>query len=179
MYVTTVVGNPKIGSKTSRAAMAVQQAIRAWLLERGVATEPAHFELGVLGPALIEWGHPSVQETIDVLQQSAIVIFCSPTYKATYAGLLKLLIDQIPVNGLNNIVAIPVMLGAASIHHLAPELTLKPVLLEVGAICPTRSLYILDSEIDRVEETVAKWLESAAAGLGVVMASQLLADRNA
>lgn len=177
MYVTAVVGNPKIGSKTSRAATAVQQAIRAWLLERGVATEPAHFELGVMGPNLVEWGHPSVQETINVLQQSIVIIFCSPTYKATYAGLLKLLIDQIPVNGLADIVAIPVMLGAAPIHHLAPELTLKPVLLEVGAICPTRSLYILDSEIDRLEQTVAQWLETSAAGLGVVMASQLLSTR--
>ncbi|MCW2602684.1 MAG: NADPH-dependent reductase, partial [Pseudonocardiales bacterium] len=29
-------------------------------------------------------------------------------------------------------------------HMLAPELLLKPVLVELGAICPVKGLYLLD-----------------------------------
>ena len=37
------------------------------------------------------------------------------------------------------------MLGAGPTHALAPELSLRPVLFEIGASVPTRSLYLLDS----------------------------------
>ena len=72
------------------------------------------------------------------------MIFGSPTYKATYTGLLKLFLDQFPPDGLGGIVAIPLMLGAGPAHALAPELHLKPVLAELGAVCPTPGLYLND-----------------------------------
>jgi len=33
-------------------------------------------------------------------------------------------------------------------HALAPELSLRPVLVEIGASCPWPGLYLLDSEIE-------------------------------
>jgi FMN reductase len=74
------------------------------------------------------------------------VIVASPTYKASFTGVLKCFLDQFPTNGLAGVVAIPLMLGAGPRHALAPELTLKPVLVELGATCPTRAVYLLDSE---------------------------------
>jgi FMN reductase len=40
------------------------------------------------------------------------------------------------------------MLGAGPGHALAAELLLKPVLVELGATCPTRGLYLLDTAYD-------------------------------
>ena len=53
------------------------------------------------------------------------------------------------------------MLGAGPAHALALELALKPVLTELGATCPTRALYLLDSEASAVEP----WLSTTMAQL--------------
>ena len=37
------------------------------------------------------------------------------------------------------------MLGGSPAHSLAPELTLRPVLTEIGGTVPGRGLYVLDS----------------------------------
>jgi FMN reductase len=52
------------------------------------------------------------------------------------------------------------MLGAGPAHALAPELLLKPVLVELGAICPTRGLYLLDTAYTD-EATLDPWLATA------------------
>ena len=81
----------------------------------------------------------------------------SPTYKATYTGLLKLFLDRFAGGtGLRG-VAVPLMLGAGPDHALAPELHLRPLLVELGASVPTASLYVLDREHDQPESYDA-WL---------------------
>jgi FMN reductase len=52
------------------------------------------------------------------------------------------------------------MLGAAPQHALAPELNLKPVLVELGAICPVRGLYLLDSDFTS-EKALSNWVPVA------------------
>lgn len=52
------------------------------------------------------------------------------------------------------------MLGGSLAHALAPELTLRPVLVEIGASCPAPSLYLLDSEYETSPE-LDRWLEVA------------------
>lgn len=44
--------------------------------------------------------------------------------------------------------AVPLMLGGSPAHALAPELTLRPVLTELGATVPGRALYVVDSRHD-------------------------------
>src|SRR5690606_41375431 len=77
------------------------------------------------------------------------VVVASPTFKATYTGVLKLFLDQLPADGLAGVVGVPLMLGAGPGHLLAPELLLKPVLVELGATCPTQGLYLLDKAYDQ------------------------------
>jgi FMN reductase len=40
------------------------------------------------------------------------------------------------------------MLGGGPTHFLAPELLLKPVLVELGATAPTKGLYLVDKAWD-------------------------------
>lgn len=51
------------------------------------------------------------------------------------------------------------MLGADPGGALAPELSLTPVLVELGATCPTRGLYLLDS--DDGPAALESWLAAA------------------
>ena len=137
MGIAVVVGNPKPQSRTLEAAVHVAT-------ELGGAPPTVVVDVIELGPGLLGWGDPAVAEALAAVQGSEAVVFASPTYKATYTGLLKLFLDQIPADGLAGVVGFPLMLGGGPGHLLAPELLLKPVLVELGAICPVRGLYLLD-----------------------------------
>jgi FMN reductase len=113
-----------------------------------------------LGAGLLGWGDPDVAAAVESVQKSGAVVVASPTFKATYTGLLKLFLDQIPSDGLAGVVAVPLMLGAGPAHALAPELLLKPVLVELGATCPTKGLYLIDSSFDD-PTAVEPWLVAA------------------
>ncbi|MBT3553734.1 MAG: NADPH-dependent oxidoreductase [Rhodospirillaceae bacterium] len=151
MNMVVVVGNPKPKSRTMEAGI---------LAAKGLAGgEPdLVIDLADLGAGLLEWGNKDVEEAVASVSGANAVIFASPTYKATYTGLLKLFLDQIPYDGLAGVIGLPLMLGAAPNHALAPELTLKPVLVELGAICPARGLYLLDSNYAE-DPALKKWIE--------------------
>jgi len=70
--------------------------------------------------------------------RSDLVVVASPTYKATYTGILKSFFDRYNSDALVGTVSIPVMTGAAPIHALAPEVHLRPLLVELGSSTPTR-----------------------------------------
>jgi FMN reductase len=134
-----VVGNPKPASRTLDAATRVAEAL---------AGRPADvvIDLVDLGPGLLGWGDEAVGRAVADVQAASAVVVASPTYKASYTGLLKLFLDQFAAGSLAGVVAFPLMLGGAWQHALAPEVFLKPVLVELGASCPVRGLYLLDTD---------------------------------
>jgi FMN reductase len=95
---------------------------------------------------------------------SHLVVVASPTYKATYTGLLKLFLEQFRAGELCGITAIPVLLGGDLRHSLAVEVHLRPVLTEIGLSTPTAGLWVVDHEgLDT--ESFAAWLKNALAVL--------------
>ncbi|WP_136054158.1 NAD(P)H-dependent oxidoreductase [Microbacterium sp. K24] len=132
-----VIGNPKEGSRTREAAELLAEA-----LTDGPRTT---IELAPLGPSLLGWGDESVAAARDAVAAARLVVFASPTFKATYTGLLKLFLEKFDGGtGLAGVTVVPLMLGASERHALAPELTLRPVLTELGAVT-LPGLYLLDS----------------------------------
>ena len=151
LRVAVVVGNPKPGSRTLAAAR---------FLTRQLVGEPGLVvDLANLGPALLDWDDPEVADLVARVGEADLVVVASPTYKATYTGVLKLFLDRFSTTGIRGI-AIPLMLGAGPTHALAPELTLRPVLTEIGATVPVRGLYVHDSAYDD-PAAYASWLEVA------------------
>jgi FMN reductase len=148
-----VVGNPKIGSRTRQAAELVVERLTG-----APATEV--IEVAELGPALLGWGDPAVEAAKQVVRDADLVVFASPTYKATYTGLLKLFLDQFDAGELHGTTAVALMLGAGPQHALAGELTLKPVLSEIGCSCPTPALFLLESTWEASPELDA-WIARA------------------
>ena len=65
------------------------------------------------------------------VQSCSLIVVASPTYKATYTGLLKLFLDRIGSGALSGVTAVPLMLGGDMRHSLAPEVFLKPVLVDL------------------------------------------------
>jgi FMN reductase len=144
-----IVGNPKLASRTRDAAERLAASLGA---------QPTVIEVASLGAGLFGRGDQAVASAVATIQAADIVIAASPTYKGTYTGLLKLFLDQFATGtGLAGQVGIPLMLGGGPAHALAPELTLKPVLVELGAICPAQGLYQLDSRYAD-DESLASWI---------------------
>lgn len=153
MNVVAVVGNPKPASRTRGAAELVA--------ERLTGAPPATvIELADLGPALLAWGDPLAAAAKQAVLDADLVVFASPTYKATYTGLLKLFLEQFAAGELPGTTAIALMLGASPHHALAGELTLKPVLSEIGCSCPTPALFLLESSWEASPE-LDTWVERA------------------
>lgn len=138
MTVAVVVGNPKPASRTLAAAVGLATALRP-------DTEPAVVDLVEFGPGLLRWGDPAVAEAARAVAAAELVVFAGPTFKATYTGLLKLFLEQFDGGtGLAGVLAVPLMLGAGPAHALAPDLLLKPVLVELGATTALPGLYLSD-----------------------------------
>ncbi len=104
MSVSVVVGNPKPRSRTWQAAHLVAEKI---------AGRPADLsvDLADFGAALLDWAEDTVAETIKAVVASDLLVVASPTYKATYTGLLKLFLDRISGGALAGVTAVPLMLG--------------------------------------------------------------------
>ncbi|MFG2658501.1 NADPH-dependent FMN reductase [Streptomyces sp. NPDC048425] len=139
MSVTVLVGNPRPGSRTLSAATLVAQTV--------TGAAPDHvIDLAELAPGLLRGDDAAVAEAKATVQASSLVVVASPTFKATYSGLLKLFVDQFQGNNAwEGVLALPFMLGGNPAHALAPETTLRPLLSELGAVCALPGLYLLDT----------------------------------
>jgi FMN reductase len=135
--VAVVVGNPKPVSRTYEAALTLAGRLGGADLVIDLADHTGE---------LFDWSSSSINELVEEVSGSDVVIVASPTYKATYTGLLKVFLDRFPHQALGGVTAVPLMLGAADVHALAVEHTLRPLLVELGASVPTRGLFVLDSE---------------------------------
>src|SRR3954452_14260420 len=151
--VAVVVGNPKPQSRTLAAA--------TWLSTQLAGSGPdLVVDLALLGPALLDWSDPEVGSLVEQVGAADLTVFASPTYKSTYTGLLKLFLDRFAGGSGLSGVAVPFMLGAGPGHALAPELTLRPVLTEIGGSWPVRGLYVVDSAFD-APAAYEPWLATA------------------
>lgn len=115
-------------------------------------------DLAEWGAALLDGESDEITRLVAEVGAADVVVVASPTYKGTYTGLLKLFLDRFAGGtGLSGL-AVPLLLGAGPTHALAAELTLRPVLTEIGATVPGRGLFVLDSNYDD-PASYSAWLE--------------------
>lgn len=155
LSVSVVVGNPKPQSRTLTVATALVEHLFA-----GCAVEVTTVDLATHIDEVFRWPSADLDAISTQVAASDIAIFASPTYKATYTGLLKAFLDRYPSNGLAGLVAIPLHTGGDLTHAMGPSVNLAPLLTELGAIVPGRGFYFVTSQMDRMDTLVA---EAAAA----------------
>jgi FMN reductase len=149
--VSVVVGNPKPQSRTLRVATTLADHLFA----------PGSYELTVIDLAdhesdIFAWPSDKMAALNAAVAESNLAIFASPTYKATYTGLLKAFLDRYPANGLAGVVAIPVLTIADGTHTMAPTHNFAPLLAELGAIVPGRGFAFVSTQMDKLDEIVAE-----------------------
>ena len=155
--IVALVGNPRAGSRTSTVASKVADRFR-------LGDEPVDvIELADLGPALLDWSQdqPAVDEALKAVAGCRLVVVATPTYKASYTGLLKAFLDRYGSGALRGTASVAVMVGAAPQHYLAVDFHLRPLLAELASTC-VAGLYVLESDLERLDEVLAEWVAGLA-----------------
>jgi len=172
--VGIVVGNPKPRSRTLDVAVAVARAAaeEAGLRGAGVGGVDGDVvvDLAVHGAQVLDWSSDLMRGLVEAVGSCSLLVVATPTYKASYTGLLKCFLDWFPTTGLSGVVTVPVMVGAGAAHALAVELHLRPVLVEIGATLPTRGLYVQEGDLPRLDEVIAAWRREAGPALRKALA---------
>ncbi|MCW2289635.1 FMN reductase [Leucobacter luti] len=155
-HISVIVGNPKPASRTRQIAEELAARIAA---ETGAHVHPT-VDLIDHSADLFRWPAPELDAIAERLRTSAIAVIATPTYKASYTGLLKSFLDRYPARGLAGVVAVPVFTTASEEHALAVEFTLRPLLVELGASVPTRGLAFPTPRFDRRAAVLDEWFET-------------------
>ncbi|WP_132119913.1 NADPH-dependent FMN reductase [Actinocrispum wychmicini] len=135
--VGVVVGNPRAGSRTLRAALAVRDVL-------GGTAGPV-IDLAEFAGELFDYGSERVAQAVEDVKGVDVLVVASPTYKASYTGLLKAFLDRFGAGSLRGVTGYPLMVAAADRHALAVEVHLKPVLAELGLSVPGPGLFLNES----------------------------------
>ncbi len=163
MSFVTVVGNPKPSSRTLAVATAAAGAITR---AAGIAGSPQTIDVCVLARhLLLPEPSPAVEEALDEVAGTDLLLVASPTYKGTYTGLLKVFLDRLPHRALERAVALPLMLMGIPDHAPAVDAYLRPLLIELGATVPVPGLAVLESDLDRLDDVLVPWADRTARAL--------------
>jgi FMN reductase len=122
--IVVVSGNPRPASRTSALALAVGAAL---------GESPAVVEVGALGPGLLTPGDRATIDALDRIRRAGLLVVATPTYKGSYTGILKVLLDQLPSQALAGKLAVPVVTAGIAPQAEAAESLLRRLLTELGA----------------------------------------------
>jgi FMN reductase len=154
--IVVLVGNPQPSSRTRLVAEEVAELVAA----RSGAQVSETIDLADVAPLLFRIPDDTIDDLRRRVTAADLVVVASPTYKATYTGLLKAFLDRFDAGELNGVTAVPLLTIGAPTHALAVEHSLRPLLVELGASTPTRGIAFPASETDRRAEVIQGWLDT-------------------
>ncbi len=171
--ILVLSGNPRPASRTLTVARAVADRIRDGLaadpvFEAGATTDPVDIDLALLARDLFADADAAVATALESAREAGVLVVATPVYKASYTGLLKAFLDQLPSGGLAGVVAVPVIVSGAPAHLGVAELHLRPLLGELGATVPVPAFSVIEAQLPDLDGQVADW---SAANSGLVQAA--------
>lgn len=150
--IVVVSGNPRPGSRTSVLAIAVGRA-----LADGPA--PVVVEVGDLGSGLLTPGDEATAAVLGAVRAAEVLVIATPTYKGSYTGVLKVLLDQLPAQALAGKRAVPVVTAGVPPQAAAAEALLRQLLTELGAdVAP--GLPVVEADLPDTEAIAEKYASS-------------------
>jgi FMN reductase len=161
MNVVALTGNPRPDSRTHLLARTLASAVASEL----AAPAPDDVDLAVLGSRVLDFEDAAAKVATDQVLAANVLVVASPTYKATYSGLLKAFLDRLGTGSLAGAAAVPILLGGAPNHTLAVDVHFTPLLLELGASVPVRGLFVLESDVGGFADTARAWAAQHAPAL--------------
>jgi FMN reductase len=140
------------GNSISSRLTGVEQYIAKNLAAKGVEVETIQVhQLPAEDLITANYASEAITQEIVKVGEADIVVFLTPIFKGSYTGILKTFIDLLPQKGLEGKQVFPVAIGGSIAHLLALEYSLKPVLSILGATNIESPVYIVDSQVARVD----------------------------
>ncbi len=154
--IEILVGNPQPASRTRLVAEEVAAQLAA---HSGASIAPT-IELADVAASLFTFPEPTIDALGERVAAADLLVVATPTYKASYTGLLKAFLDRFDSGGLRGVVAVPIFTIGSPAHALAVHFTLRPLLVELGASVPTTGIAFPTARIDERSTIVADWVST-------------------
>jgi FMN reductase len=155
--ITIVNGNPRADSRTGRLAEAVGRGIATRLDE----ADPRAVDIAALGYRLLVAGDVARRLALAALTEADVLVVATPTYKGSYTGILKVLLDALPHAGLADKVAVPLVTAGNAAQADSAASKLVELLTELGATV-TPALIATEAELTDLDELAATLVDQAA-----------------
>lgn len=91
------------------------------------------------------------RDAVRRIREAHAVLFASPIYRASIPGVLKNLLDLLPVEALRDKPVGLVAMGASDHHYLAMDAQLRPVLAWFGALVLPTQVYLTGRDFEQGE----------------------------
>jgi FMN reductase len=122
--VVAINGSPSSTSSTSVLARAALDLARG-----GVLVNVGDLD----GDALLLRGeHDSVRDALAQIAGATILVLATPVYRATFSGLLKLVLDQLPPDALARVAVVLVATAGSDLHFLSLDTGCRAVVASLG-----------------------------------------------
>lgn len=142
--VLVISGSP---SRTSKTEIVGDHVVRQ--LATG-GQRARHLRLRTLPPAGVltaDLADPAIADAVHQVARADGVVLATPTYKASFSGLLKSFLDLLPQYGLADKVVLPLATGGSPAHVLMLDYALRPVVQSMAAHHVVQGAFVLDSHI--------------------------------
>ncbi|KQY43827.1 NADPH-dependent FMN reductase [Cellulomonas sp. Root137] len=160
--VVVLSGNPRSGSRTTAAAVHVGEEVARLL----GSVEPVEtVELATFAAEILAESHPTADAALRTVADATVLVVATPVYKASYTGLLKAFLDLYGPGALSGVIAVPVVVSGNPAHALVGEVHLRPLLVELGAVVPTRALTLVEHQLADPQPVVDRWWQDGGAAL--------------
>ncbi|HEY1485405.1 MAG TPA: NAD(P)H-dependent oxidoreductase [Micromonosporaceae bacterium] len=159
--IAIVNGNPRADSRTGRLAHAVGNGIA----DRLHIADRRSIDLASLGYRLLVAGDVSRKIALTAIEEAESLVVATPTYKGSYTGILKVLLDALPSGGLAGKVAIPLVTAGTPAQADGAADKLVDLLSELGATVPGPALAVTESALGDLDSLAADLVDRAIGAL--------------
>lgn len=167
--VVGIVGSPHVPSRSTLLLRHAVDEVRA----RGATVAILDLVLLPADALLGRVKHDGVEAAIGTVLGAALVLAATPTYRASYSGLLKCFFDLLPQDSLQGKVGVPIVTGASLDDLRAAGQAVRGLFASLGASAVASGAYALDSDfsgdqpsapvLGRVERAVSEGLAASGA----------------
>lgn len=147
--ILAVAGSPSATSRTAR----VLDRVAGRLRDAGHGVDVLRVRDLPAGPLLAgDASDPALRATAAAVAAADGVVVATPVYKAAYAGLLKVWLDQLPQFALRGKAVLPLAVGGSLAHVLAIDYALRPVLCSFDPRVVSPGYFVLETAITRRDD---------------------------
>ena len=138
--LVAVNGSPSSTSKThALATLAIELAGGGTIIDVGALD----------GDALLLRGeHESVRSALDAMTAARPLVLVTPVYRATYSGLLKLLLDQLSPETFAGTPVVLATTGGSPAHFLSIDTGVRTVVTSLGGWSVPTPVYATGADFD-------------------------------